>query len=506
MKRREVLTSLASLPVLGLFAYGLLRKRGVENRMYADIPGLEFLGERNIPVVKNADAGELRIGIIGFGGRGHYLARALGFAHPDWIKAAREKKQLNSHDMTYDFFMEQENLNVRITGICDVYEPNAESGVVVSHSKEGPGGSIPDLKPARRYAHYHEMLASDDIDAVIIATPDHWHATMAMDAARAGKHVYLEKPMAQTEQEVHDMVKVIRESGIVFQLGHQNHQVDTHIKARKLVDHGFLGKMTLIQGTFNRYRAPSVPRNRVLTSRNINWEDWQGPAPSRVPLSVDRFFNWYYYFDYSQGQFGQLFCHEYAAINQVAGIGIPASITSVGGNYVWYRDRYEVPNVFAVNCDYPEQELLLNFSLTLGNAMMRRRLFMGTDATMQVDAGLRVWPELNSEKYRNIEMVKNLPEGEPMIHYQGGKQVDGISSATSRSFENKGIHNMWIDGKVINTAHLHLVDWINCIRNGGTPRCHIQLGFEEAITIIMAATSYREKRKVEWDPHHQRIV
>ena len=187
MKRREVLTSLASLPVLGLFAYGLLRKRGVENRMYADIPGLEFLGERNIPVVKNADAGELRIGIIGFGGRGHYLARALGFAHPDWIKAAREKKQLNSHDMTYDFFMEQENLNVRITGICDVYEPNAESGVVVSHSKEGPGGSIPDLKPARRYAHYHEMLASDDIDAVIIATPDHWHATMAMDAARAGK-------------------------------------------------------------------------------------------------------------------------------------------------------------------------------------------------------------------------------------------------------------------------------------------------------------------------------
>jgi predicted dehydrogenase len=353
------------------------------------------------------------------------------------------------------------------------------------------------------------MLESKDIDAVIIATPDHWHAQMAIDAVNAGKHVYLEKCMTRTEEEVYALTDAVKGSGMVFQLGHQNPQQETFWRAKTIVDKNILGKITLVETTTNR-NSPngawvySIPKD--ASPQTIDWEQFQGPAPHKVPFNLERFFRWRCWYDYGTGLSGDLFSHEFDAVNQILGMGIPQTVVSSGGIY-FFKDGRDVPDLFQAVCEYPDRDLTLVYSATLANSRGRGRVFMGHDASMEVGNHLTVSADFNSTRFEEKIKGGQIDTSLPLISYRpGSKGIDTITSATEKYFATKGLMYTYRGGRHVDLTHLHVKEWIDCIRTGEKPSCDIDRGFEEAITCHMATKSYLEGRRVVWDPVEKQIV
>ncbi|MCB0616032.1 MAG: Gfo/Idh/MocA family oxidoreductase, partial [Phaeodactylibacter sp.] len=190
--RRRALKGLAGLPFVGgilIGAYAESRKRKLAKRNI-----LEALNINATRPESTADmSGDpIRVGIIGFGGRGSHLVRLLGYATPSWFERMKEEE----NEGAIKAFQEQENLNVQLTGVCDVFDVYAEEAVAAF-----PG--------CKRYRNYEEMLESPDIDAVVIATPDHWHAPISIAALQANKHVYVEKPMTHNIGETYALQEAV---------------------------------------------------------------------------------------------------------------------------------------------------------------------------------------------------------------------------------------------------------------------------------------------------------
>ena len=449
------------------------------------------------------------MGIIGFGGRGEALAHAAGFAHPDWIERKKKDARENKLDKELETFLNQEDLNVTFSGVCDVFDVRAERGIAASKNDVRPGGGSGLLKGAKRFLHYQEMLESNEVDAVIIATPDHWHAQMTIDAVNAGKHVYCEKCMTRTIEEAFQVTEAVKQSGMIFQLGHQGRQQDSYKKAKQIVAKNILGKITLVEATTNR-NSPNgawvYDIHEEGSPETIDWEQFEGPAPHKVPFSLERFFRWRCWFDYGTGLSGDLLSHEYDAANQILELGIPKSAVASGGIY-FFQDGRDVPDVFQAVFEYPERNLTLVYSATLANGKGRGKMFMGHDASMEVGYTLNVTADQESTRYKEKIMNNIINTSLPLFTFQPGlKGIDTVTSATEQYFMTRGLMYTMRGGRPVNTTHLHLKDWLDCIRNGGQPSCNIDRGFEEAVTCHMATLSYLEGRKVGWDPLNRKIV
>ena len=360
-----------------------------------------------------------------------------------------------------------------------------------------------------RYRHYQELLASPDVDAVIVATPDHWHARITIDAAAAGKHVYCEKCMTRAPEEVVPMVDAVKASGIKFQLGHQNRQLESHEKAREVYEKGVLGPVTLVEVTTNRnspWGAWVWEIHPQGSPETIDWEQFQEPAPHKVPFSLERFFRWRCWYDYGTGLAGDLLSHEYDAVNQIMQLGIPASASASGGIY-FYKDGRDVPDVFQVAYEYPDRDLTLLYSATLANGRARGKVFMGHDAAMEVGSNLRVTVDAESSRYEEMLEREWVDPDRPVLTYRPGfKGIDAVTTATEEYFASRGLLYTYQAGRRVSTHWLHIKDWLDAIRLGGEPACNIDRGFEEAITCHMATRSYLLGRRVRWDPVARQIV
>jgi predicted dehydrogenase len=508
--RREIMKALGTIPILGVFFYKLFKKHAFDS--IREAAAMSELGElKKAPaVITSKDPGKLlRLGIIGYGGRGHALLRALGFTTPVWTDDAKQRARENKMDKGYESFINQTDLNVVLNGVCDIYDTRAEEALAASTNDDRPGSGTRKLSTAKRYRHYQDLLEAKDIDAVIIATPDHWHAQMIMDAVQAGKHVYCEKCMTRTIDEAFDVYDVVKDGNVKFQLGHQNRQIETHMKAKEIVDKGILGPITLIESTTNRNDPGGAWQYTIHedgTSQTIDWEQFQAQAPTKMDFNAERFFRWRKWFDYGTGLAGDLLSHEYDAVNQIMDLGIPKTAVASGGVY-FYKDGRDVPDVFQVVYEYPDRNLTYMYSATLANGKSRGRTFMGHDAHMEVGRGLTVTPESNSTRYKDKMDDGSISSSLPLFSYTtGSKEIDGITSATSKYFAKKGLVYTYREGKRFNTSHLHMKEWIDTIRNGTETSCNIEKGFEEAITCHMATESYRQKRVVEWNPVKRQIV
>ena len=286
--RRDVIKTLATVPLLGAIAYGLIkaRKTAFLNRDISDV--FQISSKEAVFLKPVPDGKQIRLGIIGFGIRGKQLMRALGFAEPSYIDTLIKAKQDNPDDTRLDIFLEQDNLNVVVNGVCDIFDIYSEAARITGSNinREGTGGSFgPSPKV---YRNYREMFAADDIDAIIIATPDHWHGTMTIDAARAGKHVYCEKPMTWTVPETYLVRQAVRESGIVFQLGHQGRQTACYQKAEEIIGNGLLGHVNLIEVCTNRNTPNGAWVYDIIEGANpqtIDWKQFEG-EPKSVNIST----------------------------------------------------------------------------------------------------------------------------------------------------------------------------------------------------------------------------
>jgi predicted dehydrogenase len=509
INRRDVIKGLATVPILGAFSYAWARKNKVDKTYREQMREVVSLSSQPVdlaPTVKDGDP--LRVGMIGFGIRGKQLMRAAGFAEPSWIDAAISANEQNKANTNYQSYMEQEQLNIVINGVCDIFSVYSQACAVAASNvnREGAEGKMG--REPRQYKTYLELLDAPDIDAVIIAVPDHWHAPIAIEAAKRGKHVYCEKPASWSVPELFELVKVVKEKGIVFQLGHQGRQTESYIRAREAIEKNVLGKLNLIEVCTNRNDPNGAwvyPIHPEASEETIDWKQFIGQAPWHE-FSLERFFRWRCWWDYSTGLNGDLLTHEYDALNQIVDLGIPGSVSASGGIY-FFKDGRTVPDVLQVVMEFPKKDLSFLYSATLASSRNRGKVIMGHDANMEISDRLVIYADASSTQY-----MPKIGEGlivptTPIYSFTPGKKgADGFATATEQYFASRGLMYTYRNGKKVDTTHLHISEWVNCIRAGIQPSCNIDQTFEEGISAHMATKATLENRKVYWDEDKLEIV
>ncbi len=509
--RRDIIKSIAGVPIVG--AIGWAGATSTSKNTQARDTILKTLNiQASPPPSSGSMAGDpIRIGIIGFGIRGPQLCRAIGFAQKSWLEDMAEANKRNPNDTRLSSFLEQENLNVQITAVCDVFDVHAQDAV--------DSFSTDDIK-VKRYRTYQELVEAKDTDAVIIATPDHWHAPISIAALQNGKHVYVEKPMTHNIKETYELVDAVKAADGVFAVGHQHRQTQSFLTAQDVVKKNILGHVSLIQANTNRNDDNGAWQYHIHEKANpqtIDWNQFIGNAPM-IDFNLEHFFRWRKWWAYGSGLSGDLMSHDYDRINCILKMGIPQSVIASGGIYT-HRDGRNVPDVMQVNMEFPEystgssQEtgkekgMTMVYSATLGNQFGRTTTMMGHDATMEIGNSLSIYADGRSTRFKDMINKGQIDPHIPMYQYDpSSSAVDGITSATTKYFADKGLLWTYRDGKRVDSTHLHLREWLSCIRNGGTPSCDIVAGFEEAITSHMGGLSYKLGRRIDWDSEKNLIV
>jgi len=510
--RRELFKAMASVPVLGALGYGVYRKTSAANekrRLIFEELGVTGDAPAVIPdAISNPPGERLRLGIVGYGGRGQADMRGAGFAPTEWTDRQARAAERNPRNQNLATFMEQNDLNLELTAVCDLFDTYAEMAVDASANTMRPGQR--EQKPATRYRTYEELLDSGNVDLIICATPDHWHSRITMAAAERGIHVYCEKCLTRTEQQAYDVVDTVKASGIVFQLGHQNRQSEAHMKAKEICDKNILGPITLVETTTNRNNPVGAwvyDIHENARAETIDWAQFEAASPHPTErFSGERFFRWRCWYDYGTGLSGDLLSHEYDAINQILECGIPRSAVASGGIY-FYKDGRDVPDTFQVAYEYPERDLTVVYSATLANGRGRGKVFMGHDASMEVGNGVTVIADSQSTRYGELIEAEVIDPSNPLLTYRPGfRGIDAVTTATEQYFASRGLLFTYRGGRRFDPTHLHVKEWVDAIRNGGTTSCNIDRAFEEAITCHMATESYLRGARVMWDPMQRRIV
>ncbi len=534
LDRRDFLKAAAGTPVLGAFAYSAVKKGRIDRIRREEL--LEQAGgpEKTHPFMERkykklsshqSSSDTINIGVIGVGSRGKDHLRALGLFPPEEL-TAQVKEELAG----------REPLNVRCTAVCDLYQPNVDYGVRAS------GGT------AKAYRTHQELLADSDVDAVVVATDDHWHAPVARAAAEAGKHVYVEKCMTQNIRETYELRDAVRKAGIVFQLGHQNRNSVEYESAMDVVARGMLGDIRLIQCYTNRNSNNGAwfrdvpkshgPLNDASGPRNLDWEQYVSNRENR-PYDPNRFFNWTCFKDYSTGLSGQLLSHEMDLINMVMELGIPSTAFASGGTYHYKQYqamvdkngeplgtddpvpaggkvrqdvpllKREWPDVLQVVYEWPDRGLTVVYNATLGNQYNRDQIYLGSEGTMEFDGGVQIYADRRSERYAELLDSGRVTPDVPMISYRNlsGKGVEALTSATASWSLSKGLLYTYQGGRRVNTTYLHHKNWLTHMRADDTDTlCHIEDGFQEAITAHMGTASFLTGRRVHWNPDTEQMM
>lgn len=506
--RRDFLKGLATVPFLGYFTFGfknnIAKQIGEKNINYQkrlNIDRLEAPYEKLLPPT-GIQGNKIRIGLVGNGWRGEQLLQKFGYLHPDVIKQHTTNGEASKW---LQDIMTQENLNVEITGICDVFDVHTQRGKEISRYNV-LGGNSQEQKATEIFLSYRDMVKSNNIDAIVIATPDHTHAPIAIAAAKAGKHVYLEKPMAHSIEEAIELRKIIKQTGVVFQVGHQNRQQMSYKVGRELFQKGLLGEVTQVETYTNRntlfgaWIRDDAFDHKLGNESNINWKEFLCNAPWHE-FDLKRFFSWQRYSDYGTSVTGNDFAHWYDCVNQVLDLGIPESVVALGGQY-YYKTHGDMPDVLNVIFSYPERGLSMTYDATLKNGNFRQSRILGSEATIDIDSAVRMSKDRNSEMFKHVK----IDSEEPLYYYEPRTDIDAISTATSRTYFKGGYGPTFIDGKIIDVTFLHVKEWIDAIRGHGKPSCDIDKGFEESVTFNLANLAYIHKKPVMWDRVNERAI
>ena len=289
----------------------------------------------------------------------------------------------------------------RGVAVADLYDGCLE------RAKEQLGDKISTTKDYRR------LLENKDIDAVVIATPDHLHERITLDALSAGKHVYVEKPMTWSIGEGPRIIAAAKASGKVLQVGSQAKTSALTAKAKELIASGVLGKVNMIRMGNHRNNAEGAwvyPIPPDASEKTIDWPRFLGKAKKR-PFDAAQFFRWRCWWDYSAGVAGDLFVHQFTQIHEIMGTKAPKSAVSQGGIFRW-KDGRTVPDIMNSLLEYPEGFLVDVYVTQVNSYAPRGILIMGDQGTMQVEGRkLTVIPEPKfgeAQLYGSLNFPKRL--------------------------------------------------------------------------------------------------
>lgn len=343
---------------------------------------------------------------------------------------------------------------VRITAICDVWDKHLE----MMRELAEPG--------AFETKYYHAVLARDDIDAVVIASPDHWHVPMTIDACRAGKDVYVEKPLTHDLSEGAGVIEAVRGNKRIVQVGTQQRSMPHIRRAYEIVKSGRLGRIHKAHLTWNRNHGRAARGDLNIDPRSVDWKRFLGSAPDQ-PFDEYRFRHWRWFWDFGGGTLTDLMVHWIDVVHWFCDLEHPQEAVAIGDHFM-AKDVWETPDTMQTLIRFPEQELQVYFEGTFINARNAAMCeFMGTEATLYIDRGrYEVYPE------------KGKGEVESMVLGSGPKGADFYDEP---------------DGEL-----LHLTNWIDCVRSRKEPNAPIEAGVHAATGAHLGNIAYREKKLARW--------
>jgi len=359
---------------------------------------------------------------------------------------------------------------------------------------------------------YQEILDNPSVDAVIIATPDHWHVPIAIAAMKKGKAVYCEKPLVHRIDEGENLIAVYRQNRVPFQVGSQWASALTMQEARKLYQEGAIGELNYAEAYYDRFNALGAWQYSIPPDASIETCDWNrflGSAP-KVPFDPIRFFRWRNYKAYGTGMAGDLFVHLFTRLHTITGSLGPEKIYTTGGLRYW-KDGRDVPDVMLGLFDYPETEAHPAFNLSL-----RVNFVDGSGGGSQVRLVGSEGEMILGDQDITIRK-KKLPKAPG---YGGWDTFNTFPKATQEAFV-KAYDKRYGDIKpeIIPPPEVvyqspkdydmrkdHFNNWFDAIRSGGTTIEDPVFGLRTAGPALAANLSQQENRIIQWDPINMQLV
>ncbi len=371
----------------------------------------------------------------------------------------------------------------RIVAVTDAYKGRIERAV--------------DRTKAKPYANYKEILADKSIDAVVVATPDHWHKPIVIEAMQSGKDVYCEKPLTYRSSEGLDIVNTARELKRIVQVGSQGMSSPLQRSAKEVIKSGKLGQVTMIRAAYNRNTASGAwiyPIPPDASPDTVNWDMFLGPAPKR-PFDLPRFFRWRCYTDYSGGIATDLFVHLCTTIHFLMDAKAPAKVMAMGELYRWKESR-EVPDTLNAILEYPDG-FVVNLSSTFNNQTSAEGSFqiLGTQGTITLGDGMSFYPEMAVEDNRWI--VESWPKALEEAYYRDPKVRQTEMPGTRKPRVLQGPQQFTSEG--LETTIVHMGHWLDSIRSRQPYWEDALAGHRAAACAHMVNLSARQRRQIEWD-------
>jgi predicted dehydrogenase len=387
----------------------------------------------------------IRIGFIGPGGRGF---------------GAHVKRLCK---------LQVEGEPIELVAVCDVYNKHVDRAAAYIEKETG--------KAPKKYVDYLEMLEKEDLDAVCIGTPDHWHAKQAIDCLEKGLHVYCEKPMTKTVEEAIAVMKAWQKSGKVMQVGVQSTSLPLWPQVNELLREGKIGKVLTYQTEFFRNSAMGQWRYYELepemTPKNIDWKRWLGVEEGLAEYEdFDRakYRQWRRFWPYGSGMFTDLFVHRTTSMLKATGLRFPGRVCGAGGIFVEYDGR-DVPDVATVVADFKEGvQGLVTATMACQNTPIKQ-LIRGHFGSLVFGIG---------EKFDGFDYIPERP------------QVTRNSKLVDERITTK---------QVADTTYAHFKNWVDAMVANDPAMCNNDplLGAAAITTVILGAQSYRQGKVYFFD-------
>ena len=381
---------------------------------------------------------------------------------------------------------------VKIVAVADCYDGR------LTHCKEMWGS---DLFTTR---DYREVLARKDVDAVIVATPDHWHKQVAVDSMRAGKDVYLEKPMIHLYADGPEIISTANSTNRILQVGSQRVSSALYLKAKDLLASGIIGKLNMVQARWDRNSSIGAWNYTVpldASPETCDWPEFLGTAP-KIPWNAERFFQWRKWKDYSSGVAGDLFVHLFSGTHLITGAHGPTRAMATGGLRFW-NDGRDVDDVLLALFDYPQGfNLSLHVNFVDGGEESEGLLFTGAEGIMEIKSNTVTVTRtpLAQEPGYTVSTFANAMQQQTIDQYRKKYPVKHPSGPPAEDIQTFTLPPGYSD------SYDHFHNFFNSARNRQPVVEDATFGFRAAGAALLSNLSVERNSIVQWNPETMKLA
>ncbi len=374
-------------------------------------------------------------------------------------------------------------LGAAVTAVCDIYAAQIDRARRFA----------PD---AKSFSDHRRLLESKDVDAVLIATPDHWHSTIAIDALNAGKDVYVEKPLTLKMQEGPAIVKAARVNNRICQVGMQQRSGKHYLQAKaEYLDTGKLGKITMVRTWWhgNGFHLRRAPESLKSQPSNLDWAHFLGPVKWR-DYDPQQYYNWRAYLDFGGGQITDLFTHWIDVVHMFMNQDIPTSAVALGGVF-HYNDGRTAPDTINIVLEYPTK-YTVTFEATLAPGITGEAIeFCGTEG--------RLWISRARYEYYSAPR-RGFPAGGPP------PAAPAPAAAAARPAPRPAFGAPRPPDAVVqafsNLDHDHIQNFLDCVKSRKLPNGDVLIGHRSAQASHLGTMSYLERRRIDFDTIREEVL